>query len=122
MRKPAVFSRLPRRPRGGGSAVRGAITIGASALAVSVAVPPAGAMAPSSVTVTALQTENLTNPVGIDAVTPVLGWQDEDHRAGTSVAQVAYQVRAATSLDRLNKGGMRDVPGQDVVFRCAPWL
>ena len=81
MRKPAQFSRSPHRSRRWRSVVRGAITIGASVLAVSMATLSAGAVAPSSVTVTALRTENLTNPIGVDAVKPLLGWQED----GTSL-------------------------------------
>ncbi len=54
----------------------------------------AAAAAPDSVTVTRLQCEYLTNPLGIDARRPRLSWVLESPRRGAR--QTAYQIEAST--------------------------
>lgn len=49
-----------------------------------------------------LQTEGLVNPRGIDCLTPRLSW--ELTSGLKDVQQVAYQIRVASSLEKLNAG------------------
>ncbi len=53
-----------------------------------------------------LQTEMLTNPVGIDALSPRLSWQIKSAHRNTN--QTAYQILVATSLEKLrnNEGDL----------------
>ncbi|MEQ8472906.1 MAG: family 78 glycoside hydrolase catalytic domain [Marinoscillum sp.] len=53
------------------------------------------------VSVVDLQTESLTNPVGIDTDTPRLSWRLQSDSG--NVYQTAYQVLVASSLDKLNE-------------------
>lgn len=53
-----------------------------------------------SVYITGLQTYHLTNPIGLDEENPVFGWRMEGDREG--LAQSAYRITAAASLDDLN--------------------
>jgi len=57
---------------------------------------------PPTVTVTALRTEYMQNPIGIDAAKPRLSWQLRSEVRG--VSQSAYQVRVARSEQDLLAG------------------
>jgi alpha-L-rhamnosidase len=63
--------------------------------------PPGGPSAP-----TALQVDNLTNPLGIDDVTPQLQWQLPT--AGPVAQQQSYQVRAASDPSLLDRPDLWD--------------
>ncbi len=54
----------------------------------------------SDTQITRLVCEYRMNPLGIDVQQPRLSWQMQTDRAGAR--QIAYQIRAATSLDHLN--------------------
>ena len=56
--------------------------------------------ASDSITVSRLRCEYLVNPLGIDVAEPRLGWVIESD--GRGVRQVAYQILASSSPDRLN--------------------
>lgn len=56
----------------------------------------------SETKITHLICEYRSNPLGIDIQRPRLGWQMRTDRMGAR--QIAYQIRAASSLDRLNAG------------------
>lgn len=80
-----------------------ALTVGLSTAAVqlSTASAPAAVPAPAAravdgtVTVTGLQTNGRTNPLGIPGATPSLGWQARSDARG--VVQSGYQVRVAST-------------------------
>ena len=57
---------------------------------------------PAATTVTALRCEYLTAPEAIDSPNPRLSWRLESDRRGA--AQTAWQVRVASSADRLARG------------------
>ncbi|MEH1168718.1 family 78 glycoside hydrolase catalytic domain [Micromonospora sp. CPCC 205539] len=61
--------------------------------------PAAAAPAAATLTATGLTTERATDPIGLDVAQPRLGWQIEATTRG--VLQESYQVRVATSADRL---------------------
>jgi len=58
--------------------------------------------APPTVIVTALRTEYLQNPIGIDTATPRLSWQLQSRER--NVSQSAYQVRVARDVRDLMAG------------------
>ncbi|WP_161557847.1 family 78 glycoside hydrolase catalytic domain [Micromonospora sicca] len=68
-------------------------------LAVWCPVPSAAATA-ANTTVERLRVDALTEPIGIDDTSPHLSW--ELVSSGRSVTQTAYEVRAATSAERLD--------------------
>ncbi|MFI6263848.1 family 78 glycoside hydrolase catalytic domain [Micromonospora sp. NPDC051006] len=71
-------------------------------LTPTVAPGPAAAAAPEAaprLTVTGLTTERATDPIGLDVARPRLGWRID--ATARSVVQESYQVRVATSRDRL---------------------
>src|SRR4051794_14236962 len=55
--------------------------------------------ADSSVRLTKLTTEHMTNPIGVGITQPRLSWKLESDRAGE--VQKAYEIRAASSLEKL---------------------
>lgn len=57
----------------------------------------------ATITVTALRTEGLTNPMGIDAEQPRFGWRIEA-TTEKNVMQTAYRIIVASSPDKLEKG------------------
>ncbi|MEV4656867.1 family 78 glycoside hydrolase catalytic domain [Micromonospora sp. NPDC049301] len=69
---------------------------------------PAAAAAPAApaLTVTGLTTERATEPIGLDVAKPRLGWRIEATTRG--VLQESYQVRVATSADRLHDADVWD--------------
>jgi hypothetical protein len=68
--------------------------------AVLVAAPVAAAAVAAPVTVTGLQTNGRTEPLGIPGADPSLSWQSRSTARG--VVQSAYQVRVASSEDALD--------------------
>ena len=54
---------------------------------------------PSEVVVAGLRCEQAVDPLGVDAPQPRLGWQLQSEQRGQM--QTAYQVLAASELDRL---------------------
>ncbi|SEW22306.1 alpha-L-rhamnosidase [Chitinophaga sp. YR573] len=58
----------------------------------------------SPVSVNHLRCEMLTNPEGIDVLTPRLSW--EINGAGNNIKQTAYQVIVASSIEKLNEGDL----------------
>jgi hypothetical protein len=87
--------RLPRLAAG---------IVAAALLAIPVLGTPADATAQGTVVLTGLQTENLTEPIGIDSPAPLLSWQEQTKGRTSRQVQTAYQVRAATTVDRLRQG------------------
>ncbi|MFF0365835.1 family 78 glycoside hydrolase catalytic domain [Micromonospora sp. NPDC005087] len=69
---------------------------------------PAAAAAPAApaLTVTGLTTERAAEPIGLDVDKPRLGWRIEATTRG--VLQESYQVRVATSADRLDDADVWD--------------
>ncbi|MBA9004934.1 family 78 glycoside hydrolase catalytic domain [Thermomonospora cellulosilytica] len=88
----------PFARRGGG--------IVAGAVALTLAAPAPVSLAEAAVRATGLRTADLRTALGIDDTTPPLTWRLGP--GGRNVAQTAYQVQAATSLDRL-EGGRPDL-------------
>lgn len=62
--------------------------------------PATAASAAATLTATDLTTERATEPVGLDVAQPRLGWRIDATARG--VLQESYQVRVATSAERLN--------------------
>src|SRR3984957_9544566 len=56
---------------------------------------------PSPVHLTELTTEHMAHPVGIGVAQPRLSWKLQSDRPGE--VQTAYEIRAASSLDRLEQ-------------------
>lgn len=56
------------------------------------------------VSVDHLRCEMLTNPEGIDVLTPRLSW--EINATGNNIKQTAYQVIVASSIEKLNEGDL----------------
>src|SRR6185503_7584486 len=68
---------------------------------VLVAVVPMTALADSFTGPVALQTDNLTNPLGIDDPAPRFSWQLQDPTNGA--AQTSYQIQVASSAELLRQ-------------------
>ncbi|MFG1898170.1 family 78 glycoside hydrolase catalytic domain [Micromonospora zamorensis] len=62
--------------------------------------PATAAPAAATLTATDLTTERATEPIGLDVAQPRLGWRIDATARG--VLQESYQVRVATSAERLN--------------------
>ena len=73
----------------------------------------AGAAPPGGLRVAELRTEYAVNPIGLDTARPRLSWVLESSERAES--QKAYQVRIATSRDRLVDDGEADVWDSGVV-------
>lgn len=56
----------------------------------------------SSLRVVGMQTDRMTDPIGIDSTTPVFSWKLSDTLRGQK--QTAYRIRVATSQENLNAG------------------
>lgn len=56
----------------------------------------------SSLRITGMQTDHMTDPIGIDSTTPVFSWKLADTLRGQK--QTAYRIRVATSEGALNSG------------------
>ncbi|GAB3932449.1 alpha-L-rhamnosidase [Micromonospora vulcania] len=68
--------------------------------------PASAAPAAAALTVTGLTTERASEPIGLDVAKPRLGWRIES--AARGVLQESYQVRVATSTDRLGNPDVWD--------------
>jgi alpha-L-rhamnosidase len=97
-----------------GVAVLSAALVGGPAVAATAA-PQAANFAPHG-----LRVDSLTAPLGIDDTTPSLSWQLPD--SGSASVQTAYEVRAASSPDRLGQPDLWDsgkVTSQNSIH--VPW-
>ena len=56
----------------------------------------------ATISVTALKTEGMTNPLGIDALKPRFSWKTEA-TSEQDVLQKAYQILVASSAEKLAK-------------------
>lgn len=81
----------------------GATAISLLAFALVAATPAAADSAP---VVDSLQADNLTDPIGIDDVTPQLSWQLSG--GGRNIVQSGYEVRAASTADLLGTPDLWD--------------
>ncbi|WP_205472699.1 family 78 glycoside hydrolase catalytic domain [Nocardioides sp. SYSU D00038] len=94
------------RPRRWRLLVAALATATAASVAPLTLAAPATAADPTPVTVTGLQTNGRTEPLGIPGEPPMLGWRGES--TGRDVVQSAYQVRVATSEDDLGSAPLWD--------------
>ncbi|MEU6602191.1 family 78 glycoside hydrolase catalytic domain [Streptomyces flaveolus] len=78
------------------------LTLGLVASSAASASPPY--TGPQAVKVVDLRTDNKTEPVGIDDRDPLLAWKLEAPGHTASTGQRAYQIRAAHSIDALQRG------------------
>ncbi|HEY4018407.1 MAG TPA: family 78 glycoside hydrolase catalytic domain, partial [Pseudonocardiaceae bacterium] len=74
----------------------------ALALFVLLPTPPAAIAEPAGLQVGSLTTEHLTDPLGIDAGHPLLGWVITAN--GRGVSQSGYEIRVAKDADSLRSG------------------
>lgn len=68
-----------------------------------VAVTPNGENGTSTLKVIELQTDHLTDPIGIDSETPLFSWKLEDTET-RGQKQTAYRIRVASSEEKLSSG------------------
>ncbi|WP_081795008.1 family 78 glycoside hydrolase catalytic domain [Nocardioides sp. URHA0020] len=80
-------------------ALAAGLSLSVPAVLVSSSAVAAAAPAPAALTVTGLQTNGRTEPLGIPGAAPSLGWRSQSTARG--VVQSAYQVRVASSEDAL---------------------
>ena len=59
-------------------------------------------LANATISVTALKTEGMTNPLGIDAIKPRFSWKTEA-TSEQNVLQKAYQILVASTAEKLTK-------------------